>query len=202
MPLAQQQPVINHRRWDWYDLNFADDVQEATTNLTDGVPQNWILPYPADAEDPNEAILVKAIRVHVNMKGLSALKNVGTDPLTELFRIAFHFFEPDEVDETTEAHRDEEKEAIDWLDFINTWEWEDETNNNGGSGIYEVDKSLIFEQPVVFPLNIACKTLIVDGGDCFESPEHFHIRVHYRVVKNPLGFLGRILALMRQELSG
>lgn len=211
--MANFQQVIeieNLSQYDFYDLNMEDDIQEAATELTEDVAQNWVLPYPADAEDPDEALLIGCIEKWLgdeailfnNNYGLGVTTSANSSPLVEAMQSHLGFFEFDEVDETTAAYRDELKEAL--LHVIETHEvtWEDTTNNNGSVGISNLGWKARFKRPMTFPLNPALKTFYTGADDAvLSNPANYNLRIYYRVVRQPMEFLGRILALMRQELS-
>lgn len=195
---------IDYSKWDFYDLHMADDVQGADTNLSVTAAQNWLLPYPADAEDPSEALLVKAIEAYLLPAALTT-QVFAADLESEFALLYFYHFKPEEIDETKEEFETEIKEAIAQLEFVADFPHHDNTNHAaGGFGRLDIRKRFTFKTPMTFPLNIAMKSYIQNGGavDMWESPEHWMIKTYYRVIRNPMGELGRILALIRQELSG
>jgi len=198
--------TIDYSKFDFYDCNVADDIKGATTNFTDGTPDNDVIPYPADAEDPDEAILVSDFEIWIGDDALADLliQDADGDPANEVAAISIGLFEFDETDETTEAYRDELKQALARFVFHN---YQAELDIDPGYSHLphaETCKRVTFPKPQVFPLNPSIKTFITgdNGPDLFLSPENWYVKTAYRVVRNPLGELGRLLQLMRQELSG
>ena len=201
--------------YDYYDVNMEDDIQEASTDLTELVAQNWTIPYPADADDPNEAILVKEIEIYPTDEMLATVaesiyNSTNSNTGIEFLNNYFGFFTFDEVDETLGVYRDEVKEAIARAMLSHVVPSHDTDLATGSirnvSTIQtELEALIKFKRPVIFPLNMSLKTFVVqDGTDGLVLDDvdgGFNYKFRYRIVRQPLDFLGRILALMRQELT-
>jgi hypothetical protein len=229
MPSQQVVEIPDLEYWDYYDINLGDDGV-LSGDLTEATPTNILLPFPADAEDPDEEIEVKAIRVlhgdgnngfapvHFQLADEHAAAPADIDNMPGGFGYwAFGFFDFDETTEASEAHRDELFEAVWTQPFgsVNQYIYGDETADISTFGAnqgqtYGTDVMVIFNKKdprrgQIFPLNIAFKIMAVIGNytfNIFLEKEDWWIRIWYRVRKRRGGILARILALQRQTLSG
>lgn len=203
--LAQDyQFTPNMDNYDYYDLNFADDILGASTNLTSGATVNDLMPYPAFVDDPEETLVIKYIDHYLTTQGLLNLANVVATQDLELFEVGYAYFSMDETDESTEAFRDELKEIIDRVQMYVQPNLQDTTNNAANAIHGNTRKLLEFGSARTFPLNPAMKyhfTAVSTGIDVFLSPEHLMYRPFFRIGRNPLGHLGRIITLIQQNLT-
>jgi len=207
--------LVRQSRWDFYDINWTDDGSFGA--LASGTPTNELIPYPYEADDPDEAISVKAMELYASHNAYLGMLGTG-DLVGEHVEQSLFFFKPEETDESTEAYRDEMKQSIARMG-IGYQNWNDDTTNGPGSpmtptgfrpgaeGMFR--DVVLLKEAQIFPLNMACKNFRVLQGaaeddnyvDASNNPDHLNNRFAYRVVRNPMGALGRILALINQSLA-
>lgn len=197
-PNSVYKKIPSYSKYDYYDVHFADDVQGADTDLVEDIPANWIVPLPYEI-DPDEAIVLKSMLQYVSSKGLNALASEGAEATLDILRTMLFYFKGDEIDESTPDYEDETKEALGFIDQICALATVDVAN-----GIQQTEALLEFESPVTFPLNVALKTFYTFGGvvtsAVLDQPQHLFQKYFYRVGRNQLDVLERVILLLRQEL--
>lgn len=192
--------------YDWYDIQLNDDVTSMAT-LTGDAGDIFILPVPYDLA-PEEALVIHGTRIHLEDAALSAIVDIDnfTAYVHEILVCHWFFFRPDQVDETTLAYRDEQKQAI-WtqkLQYENSSVYDGTDEAAMKSGRMVLDSVCHLKKGIVFPLNPAVKLFHTGDGlgtSLLDNPDNIRIRIYYKTTKNPLGYMGKILALMQSEIQ-
>lgn len=195
-PNSVYKKIPSLSRYDFYDVFFADDVQGADTALTDGVPQNWIIPLPYEI-DPDESIVIKAMELYIAWDAVQDNWAEGVTYNAEMIRVANFYFKPDETLEGLASYEDEMKENLGFLDLYNA-----QQDSGANDGQFITDMMLEYESPLSFPLNVAQKTFAVYLGTAplWGVAPFFYERFYYRVGRSQLDALERVILLLRQEL--
>jgi len=197
-------------KYNFYDINLEDDGV-LTANLEgDGVVVG-VLPMPADAEDPDEVIVVKKIVIWaLDESGIWHMQTV-TDaslPRQQSYFWMFSMFPFDETTENTEAYRDEFKESLAKVIMFEQAQISDTATEFTGAGgqMHNWPKAEVkFKKAQLFPLNIFFK-LVNDvtnvAADSFALDiSVWNLRIYYIKKKMRLGIFGRLMAVIRKTLS-